>query len=106
MFLKYANTRAQVLRHFGVGTWKQGKQLKIVSCSAYRPDTSDVRPDASGMRLDVSEVSIRCELSLQDSEFLVRCNPSGENAVTSSSLSLRPLHTGRVRVERPVQTQF
>ena len=67
MFLKYASTRAQVLRHFGVGTWKQGKQLKIVLCGAYRADTSDVRSDASGMRSDVSKVSVRCELSLQDS---------------------------------------
>ena len=73
MFLKYANTHAQVSRHFGVGTWKQGKKLKIVSCSAYRPDTSDVRPDASGMRSDVSEVSVRCELSLQDSRVRVEC---------------------------------
>jgi len=72
MFLKYANTHAQVLKHFGVGTWNQGKQLKIVSCSAYRLNTSDVWSDASGLRSDTSEVSVRCELSLQDSLYLSR----------------------------------
>ena len=47
--------------------------MKIVSVQRvwYRPNTSDersdasdVRQDASGMRSDVSEVSVRCELSL------------------------------------------
>ena len=40
--------------------------MKTVSVQRvwYRPDTSDVRPDASGMRSNVSEVSVRSELTL------------------------------------------
>jgi len=56
--------------------------LKIVSCSPYRPDMSDVRsdasvvrPDATGMRSDVSELSVWCELNF----YLTLCVESGVN---------------------------
>ena len=106
MFLKYANTRAQVLRHFGVGTWKQGKKLEIFSCSAFRPD-------ASGMRSDASELRHRTRKLFS---HRVRCAPSGEVAFSvklsefasgarvrvsvrcklllQSSLGVSPVHTG------------
>jgi hypothetical protein len=65
MFLKYANTRAQVWRHFGVGTWKQGKKLEIFVCSAFRPDASGMRSDASG----ISKVSVRCLVSVRGNGY-------------------------------------
>ena len=51
--------------------------MKIVLCSAYRPDMSDVRSDvsvvrsdASGMRSDVSELSVRCELNFYQTLYV------------------------------------
>ena len=58
--------------------------MEFVSCSAYRPDTSDVRsdasdvrPDASGMRSDVSELRHRTRKQFSPR---VRCVLSGEDA--------------------------
>jgi len=85
MFVKIANTHAQVLWHFSVGTWKQGNELKLVlvkNSFLWSTGRSNSAHCVSGAARLVWTGRVRSEIRH------VRCE------------------TGRVRYERSVLTQF